>query len=95
MRRGIATPLTVALSVFLGFCVYLQIWGLPTQARAVAGIFRQVEPIVGPSILVALAFIALSIMGYATPAVMLGLLAGGLLALCAASALGLFLAVRR
>lgn len=144
MQPRIAIPFTAALTVFLIFGVYLQVWGVPSEVRAIARIFPEVEPIVVPSIiwgavaiacwqavavlglrvtafarhdefvssvlpalramavclvvffvLVALAFIALIIMGYSTPGVMLGLLAAGLITLCAASALGLFLAVRR
>ncbi|HEY0260869.1 MAG TPA: DUF2975 domain-containing protein [Lacisediminihabitans sp.] len=46
-------------------------------------------------VLVTAAFVALIVMGYATPGVMLGLLAGGLVAFVAAFWLGLFLGTRR
>lgn len=45
-------------------------------------------------VLVASAFIALSVMGYATPGAMLGLIGGGLLALIAMGTVGLFLGTR-
>jgi len=46
-------------------------------------------------VLVVSAFIALTVMGYTTPGVMLGLIAGGLLASVAAVALVLYLTTRR
>ena len=46
-------------------------------------------------VLVVSAFIALSVMGYTTPGVMLGLAAGGLVALIAVGSLVLFLGTRR
>lgn len=46
------------------------------------------------NVLVVSAFIALSVMGYATPGVMLGLIGGGLIALIAVSALILFIVNR-
>ena len=45
-------------------------------------------------VLVASAFIALSVMGYTTPGVMFGLIGGGLVALIAAGSLVLFLGTR-
>lgn len=50
MRRGIEILLTAVLIAVLALSLYLQLWGLPAGARAVARTFPEVESLVVPSI---------------------------------------------
>jgi hypothetical protein len=63
------------------------------NASAYGWLRAMIGCLLGFIVLVASAFVALSVMGYSTP-VMLGLIGAGLLALIAAGALGLFLWTR-
>lgn len=51
MRRVLAIILTTALIIFLGFCLYLQVQGIPSGARAIGKTFPEVERLVLPSII--------------------------------------------
>lgn len=74
MTRRTSFALTAGLRILLLLSVFAQVWIFPSAVERVVAIFLS-------------AFIALNVLAYTPPGVMLGLIAGGLMALIAAISL--------
>ena len=95
MRRWTPFALIAFLLALLVVSVFTQVWALPHEVDSLdSSSYGWLRAMVGCMVafivLVVSAFIALSVMGYATP-VMLGLIAGGLVALIIVASLLVFL----